>query len=81
MLPNICSFAHALLLAEGSTGPWQIVFIVIAALMGMGVVKLIGYLRKHDAEKEAQRIIKNAEIQASARHKEAEFEAKRAEAA
>src|SRR3954447_11353034 len=44
--------------------------------MGMGVVKLIGYLRKHDAEKEARQILEKAEIQAAARHKEAEFEAK-----
>src|SRR6478672_7378529 len=44
--------------------------------MGMGVVKLIGYLRKQDAEKEARQIIEKAEIQAAARHKEAEVEAK-----
>ena len=44
--------------------------------MGMGVVKLIGYLRKQDAEKEARQILENAEIQAAARHKEAEVEAK-----
>ena len=50
---------------------WQLVFVVLAALMGMGVVKLIGYIRKHDAEKEARQILKNAEVQAAARHKEA----------
>jgi len=56
---------------------WPIIITaVVAALMGMGVVKLIGYLRKQDAEKEARQIIEKAEIQASARHKEAEVEAK-----
>jgi ribonuclease Y len=49
---------------------------LVAALLGMGVVKLLGYLRKHDAEKEAQQIIEKAEIQAGARRKEAEVEAK-----
>jgi ribonuclease Y len=57
--------------------PWLVVFVaVIAAFMGMGVVKLLGYLRKRDAEKEAQQIIEKAEIQAGARRKEAEVEAK-----
>jgi ribonuclease Y len=60
-----------------ATNPLLIVLVaVVAALMGMGVVKLLGYLRKHDAEKEAQQIIEKAEIQAQARHKEAEVEAK-----
>jgi ribonuclease Y len=49
---------------------------LVAAGLGMGVVKLLGYLRKRDAEKEAQQIIERAEIQAGARHKEAEVEAK-----
>ena len=44
--------------------------------MGMGVVKLLGYLRKQDAEKEARQILEKAEIQAAARRKEAEVEAK-----
>jgi ribonuclease Y len=61
--------------AENS--PWLIVAVAfVAAFMGMGVVKLIGYLRKHDAEKEARQILEKAEIQAAARHKEAEVEAK-----
>lgn len=47
-----------------------------AAALGMGVVKLLGYLRKRDAEKEAQQIIEKAEIQAGARRKEVEVEAK-----
>ncbi|MFO0788923.1 MAG: ribonuclease Y [Pirellulales bacterium] len=59
------------------TSPWLIITVaVIAAVMGMFLIKLIGYLRKHDAEKEARQIIEKAEIQAAARHKEAEVEAK-----
>jgi ribonucrease Y len=62
---------------EGTTNPWLIVGVAfVAAIMGMGVVKLIGYLRKYDAEKEARQILEKAEIQAAARHKEAEVEAK-----
>jgi ribonuclease Y len=82
VLPNIQQLVFA---AAGDpagasapgANPWPIIATaVIAALMGMGVVKLIGYLRKQDAEKEARQIIEKAEIQASARHKEAEVEAK-----
>ena len=63
--------------APDGTNPWLIVVVaLVAAVMGMGVVKLLGYLRKHDAEKEAQQILEKAEIQAGARHKEAEVEAK-----
>jgi ribonuclease Y len=68
-----------LILAQGQDGAtaWLVVGVaVVAALMGMGVVKLLGYLRKRDAEKEAQQIIEKAEIQAGARRKEAEVEAK-----
>ena len=75
MLPNI----YPSLLAVDSAGasPWPIIITaLVAAVMGMGVVKLIGYLRKQDAEKEARQILEKAEIQAAARHKEAEFEAK-----
>src|SRR5687768_10425133 len=49
---------------------------LVAAISGMGVVKLLGYLRKRDAEREAQQILEKAEIQAGARRKEAEVEAK-----
>ncbi|MEN1681187.1 MAG: ribonuclease Y [Planctomycetota bacterium] len=49
---------------------------VISALLGMGMVQLIGYLRKRDAEKEAQLILDKAESDASSRRKEAEIEAK-----
>ncbi len=60
-----------------TTNPWLIVVVAfVAAFMGMGVIKLIGYLRKFDAEKEARQILEKAEIQAAARHKEAEVEAK-----
>jgi ribonuclease Y len=52
-----------------------IVFFV-AAGMGMGLMKLLGYLRKRDAEKEARQIIDKAETQATTRRKEAEVEAK-----
>jgi ribonuclease Y len=63
--------------AESGINVWVVVVgMVLAALMGMGVVKLLGYLRKRDAEKEAQQILEKAEIQAGARRKEAEVEAK-----
>jgi ribonuclease Y len=66
-----------LLAQQAETNPWLVIFIaLVAAFMGMGVVKLLGYLRKRDAEKEAQQIIEKAEIQAGARRKEAEVEAK-----
>ena len=70
----------AILFAQDSSGganPWLIIAVaVIAAGMGMGVVKLLGHLRKRDAEKEARQIIEKAEIQAGARRKEVEVEAK-----
>ncbi len=57
--------------------PWVIIAIAaISAGMGMGIFKLLGYLRKRDAEKEAQQIIQRAELEAITRHKEAEIEAK-----
>jgi len=60
-----------------STSPWVIIFVaVLSAAMGMGVIKLLGYLRKRDAEKEAQQIIERAEIEARSRRKEVEVEAK-----
>ena len=71
MLPN----QTIILLAESEPVLMMLVALV-AALLGMGVIKLLGYLRKRDAEKEAQQIIEKAEIQAGARRKEAEVEAK-----
>ena len=60
-----------------SASPWTIVIVAaISAGMGMAVFKLLGHLRRRDAEKEAQMILEKAEIQAHARHKEAEVEAK-----
>src|SRR3954465_291219 len=62
---------------DSGTNPWLIVVVAfLAALMGMGFIKLLGYLRKQDAEKEARQILEKAESQADARHKEAEVEAK-----
>ena len=55
---------------------WEVVAIVLAALLGMGVVKLLDYLRRRDADKEAAQIIERAEIEATSRRKEAEVEAK-----
>lgn len=61
----------------GGANPWLIIVVaVVAAAMGMAVIKLLGYLRKRDAEKEAEQILEKAEIQAGARRKEAEVEAK-----
>jgi ribonucrease Y len=68
--------AFLIVLAQQSIDWWMIVFVTLAAFLGMGVVKLLGYLRKRDAEKEAQQIIEKAEIQASTRRKEAEVEAR-----
>lgn len=49
---------------------------VVSALMGMGLVQLVGYLRKRDAEKEAQQITDRASLEAKGLIKDAEFEAK-----
>ena len=48
----------------------------IAAGMGMGLVKLIDYLRRRDADKEAAAIIERAEVEATSRRKEVVVEAK-----
>ena len=64
MLPNI--YLNLLAVDGPGSSPWPIILTaLVAAVMGMGVVKLIGYLRKQDAEKEARQIIEKAEIQAS----------------
>ena len=61
----------------GDSNAWTIVIVAfVAAGMGMLFFKLLGYLRKRDAEKEARMILEKAEIQAVSRRKEAEFEAK-----
>lgn len=48
----------------------------IAAGLGMGLVKLIDYLRRRDADKEAAAIIERAEVEATSRRKEVVVEAK-----
>jgi ribonuclease Y len=48
----------------------------IAAVLGAVLIKLLDYLRKKDAEKDARQIIERAEIEATARRKEAELEIK-----
>lgn len=49
---------------------------IISAGMGMGLVKLFGWLRKRDAEKEAREILDKANTAKAATLKEAEIEAK-----
>jgi ribonuclease Y len=53
-----------------------IVAVVIAVMLGFGVVKFLDYLRKRDADKEAAQIIERAEIEAATRRKEAAVEAR-----
>jgi ribonucrease Y len=64
VLSNITLMILAQAPAEpNGTNPWLIVVVaVIAAIMGMGVVKLLDHLRKRDAEKEARQILEKAEI-------------------
>ncbi len=54
----------------------QLLAFAVAALMGMGLVKLLDYLRRRDADKEAAQIIERAEIEAKTLRKEAAVEAK-----
>ncbi|TWT41588.1 ribonuclease Y [Botrimarina hoheduenensis] len=56
--------------------PLTAILLAIAAALGMGVMKLLGYLRKWDAEKEAAQIIERAQYEAENRRKDAEIEAK-----
>lgn len=49
---------------------------LLSAVMGMGLVKLLDYLRKRDADKEAAQIIERAEIEAAAQRKEAAIDAR-----
>jgi len=64
----------ALLAALDDVG--QLITVAIAALLGMGVVKLLDHLRKRDADKEAAQIIARAEQDANTARKEAVIEAK-----
>lgn len=50
--------------------------VVVAAVLGMALVKLLDYLRKRDADKEAAQIIERAESEAATRRKEAAVEAR-----
>jgi hypothetical protein len=50
--------------------------VVVAAALGMALVKLLDYLRKRDADKEAAQIIERAESEAATRRKEAAVEAR-----
>ena len=66
-----------LLIAQGNAESFTIVIVAaVSAGLGMGLFKLLGYLRKRDAEKEAQQIIERADMEATSRRKEAEVEAK-----
>ncbi len=73
--PGLLLAAPPLLLA--AVDVWQVVGIsFVAALMGMGVVKLLDHLRRRDAETEAARILENAKIEVATLRKEAAIEAK-----
>jgi len=75
LAPPLLLAAPPLFLAAVDT--WQVVGIsFLAAVMGMGVVKLLDHLRRRDAETEAARILENAEIEVAALRKEAALEAK-----
>jgi ribonuclease Y len=74
-LLNSLTLAPPLLLAEITV--WHVVGISFAAaFMGMTLVKLLDYLRRRDADKEAARIIENAGVEVAALRKEAAIEAK-----
>jgi len=60
--------------ALGDVG--QLITVAIAAVLGMGVIKLLDYLRKRDADKEAARIIERGQQEANTLRKEATVEAK-----
>ena len=49
---------------------------LISGAMGMGLSFLIDWLRRRDATKEAERIIKEADLEAATRRRDAEYEAK-----
>ena len=74
----VTNFNGATFLAEGEPKSdfGSLITIAIAAIMGMGVVRLLDYLRKRDSEKEAKQIIERAEVEAVTRRKEADIEAK-----
>jgi len=63
-----------LLAAFGDTG--QLIAIVLAAVLGMAVIKVMDRLSKRDAIKEAAQIVERAQIDAKTTLKEAAVEAK-----
>ncbi len=68
------SLVSPLLGALGDLG--QLIALAVAALLGMGVIKLLDYLRRRDADKEAAQIISRAEQDSNTLRKEAAIEAK-----
>jgi ribonuclease Y len=65
--PTLLAFSDGVNIAIAAT---------FAAVAGMGLVKLLDYLRKRDADKEAAQIIERAEIEAATRRKEADVAAR-----
>lgn len=68
-----------LLVAQNATdaNTWTLLFVAaFSAFLGGALFKLLGHLRKRDAEKMSQLIIEKAEMQAESRRKEAEVQAK-----
>ena len=59
-----------------SDGAAAAIIALVAGGLGMGLIKLLDYLRKRDADKEAAQIIERAEIESAARRKEAAVEAR-----
>jgi len=59
--------------------PWVVGFIALAVVLSAGVIKLLDYLRKRDAESEAQRILEKAHTAAANREKEADLAIKEQE--
>ena len=73
-LAPLWALDHIPLLALSDTA--QMIAFGVAAVAGAGVVKMLDYLRKRDADKEAAQIIERAEIEATSVKKEASIEAK-----
>jgi ribonuclease Y len=75
-LPLTLPLLRAILLADVPEGITLAIVFAVAAGLGMAVVKLLDYLRKRDADKEAAQIIERAEIEAQTKRKEAAVEAR-----
>jgi ribonuclease Y len=69
-------FPRAMLLADVPEGITLAIVFAVAAGLGMAAIKLLDYLRKRDADKEAAQIIERAEIEAQTKRKEAAVEAR-----